>query len=110
MWFKVQNTLFSTYPTLLLLLLSAPPFGNASIFTKLVILKSEVCSLIVQLFSALWLAEYLKCVTEMLCPFIIYGNTHSISTTWWRQQYYSKNLGGVMQIFLHSDVDLWGHV
>ncbi len=27
-----------------------------------------------------------------------------------QEQYYSKNLGGVMQIFLDSDVDLWGHV
>ncbi len=43
MWFKVQKTLFSTYCTLLLLLY-APPFWNAPIFTKLIVLRSEVCS------------------------------------------------------------------
>ncbi len=36
-------TLFSTYCTLLLLLY-APPFWNAPIFTKLIVLRSEVCS------------------------------------------------------------------
>ncbi len=42
--FEVQkNTLFSTYSTLLLLLY-APPFWNAPIFIKLIILRSEVCS------------------------------------------------------------------
>ncbi len=43
MWFKVQKTLFSTYCTLLLLLY-APPFWNESIFRKLIILRSEVCT------------------------------------------------------------------
>ncbi len=40
---RFKNTLFSTYCTLLLLLY-APPFWNVSIFTKLIILRSEVCS------------------------------------------------------------------
>ncbi len=40
-WFK--NTLFSTYCTLLLLFY-APPFWNAYIFTKLIILRSKACS------------------------------------------------------------------
>ncbi len=44
-----------------------PPFWNAPIFTKLIVLTSEVCS--DQLSGALWLAEYLKHVTEMLRPF-----------------------------------------
>jgi len=35
-----KNTLFST----LLLLLCAPPFWNASMFTKLIVLRSQVCS------------------------------------------------------------------
>ncbi len=39
------------------------------------------CALIGQLYSALWLAEYLKRVTEMLSP-LPYLETHSISTTW----------------------------
>ncbi len=43
MQFKVKNTLFSTYCTLLLLLY-APPFWNTSIFTKLIVLRSEMCS------------------------------------------------------------------
>ncbi len=38
-----KNTLFSTYCTLLLLLY-APPFWNVPIFTKLIVLRSEVCS------------------------------------------------------------------
>ncbi len=44
LWFKVKkNTLFSTYCTLLLLLY-ALPFWNVLIFTKLIVLKREVCS------------------------------------------------------------------
>ncbi len=43
-----KNKLFFTYCTLLLLLY-APPFWNASIFTKLIILRSE---------AVLWLASY----------------------------------------------------
>ncbi len=62
-----KNTLFSTYCTLLLLLY-APPFWNASTFTKLIVLRSEVCSdwpaiqcvVIGQIPQA--------CVTEMLRP------------------------------------------
>ncbi len=61
-----------------------------------------------QLSTALWLAEHLKHVTEMLRP-LPYLETHSVSTTWLqRQQYYSKNktyafflwkhFAGVMQI------------
>ncbi len=40
---RFKTTLFSTYCTLLLLLY-APPFWNTSIFTKLIVLRSEVCS------------------------------------------------------------------
>ncbi len=40
---RFKNTLFSTYCTLLLLLY-APPFWNASIFTKRIVLRSEACS------------------------------------------------------------------
>ncbi len=83
---KKKNTLFSIYHTLLLLL-SAPPFWKVLIFYK------AWCALIGQPSSALWLAEYLKRVTEMLRP-LPYLETHSISTTWqrrWRQQYYSEN-------------------
>ncbi len=66
MWFKVKNTLFSTYCTLFLLLY-APPFWNAPIFTKLIVLRCEVCSDWPAI-SALWLAEYLKHGIEMLHP------------------------------------------
>ncbi len=62
-----KNTLFSTYCTLLLFLY-APPFWNVSIFTKLILLRSEGCS-DGQLSSALWLAEYLNSVMEMLRPY-----------------------------------------
>ncbi len=49
------------------------------------------CALIGQLSSALWLAEYLKHVTEMLRP-LPYLETHSVLMTWRRQQqYYSEN-------------------
>ncbi len=40
---KKKKTLFPTYCTLLLLLY-APPFWNASIFTTLIVLRSEACS------------------------------------------------------------------
>ncbi len=40
---RFKFTLFSTYCTLLLLLY-APPFWNAYIFTKLIVLRSEACS------------------------------------------------------------------
>ncbi len=64
---RFKNTLFSTYCTLLLLLY-APPFRNVPIFTKLIVLRSEVCSDWPAI-SALWLAEYLKRVMEMLLPY-----------------------------------------
>ncbi len=38
-----KNTLFSTYCTLLFLLY-APPFWKVPVFTKLIVLRSEVCS------------------------------------------------------------------
>ncbi len=66
MWFKVKNTLFSTYCTLLLLLYAPPTethrFLESSSFWE------ARCALIGQLSKALWLAEYLKRVTEMLRP------------------------------------------
>ncbi len=63
-WFEVQkNTLFSTYCTLLLLRLSETRrFLQSSSFWE------ARCALIGQLSGALWLAEYLKHVTEILCP------------------------------------------
>ncbi len=58
-----ENTLFSTYCTLLLLRLSETRwFLQCSSFWE------GRCALIGQLSSALWLAEYLKRVTEMLRP------------------------------------------
>ncbi len=63
---RFKNTLYSTYCTLLLLLY-ALPFWNVSIFTKLIVLRARR-ALIGQLSSALWLAEYLKRVMEMLHP------------------------------------------
>ncbi len=67
MRFKVkQNTLFSTYCTLLLLLYAPPSetrrFLQSSSFWEV------RCALIGQLSSALWLAECLKRETEMLRP------------------------------------------
>ncbi len=60
-------------------------FLQSSLFWK------AQCDLIGQLSIALWLAEYLNHVTEMLRP-LPYMETHSVSTTWrWRQQYYSEN-------------------
>ncbi len=41
------------------------PLWNVLIFTKLIILRSEVCSDWPAI-QCVWLAEYLKCVTEML--------------------------------------------
>ncbi len=41
-WCNEMVTLFSTYCTLLLLLY-APPFWNASIFSKYIVLRSEAC-------------------------------------------------------------------
>ncbi len=63
---RFKNTLFSTYCTLLLLLY-APPFWNALIVTSSSFWEARR-ALIGQLSSALWLAEYLKRVTEMLRP------------------------------------------
>ncbi len=59
---KVKNIyiLFSTYCTLLLLLSETHRFLQSSSFWE------ARCALIGQLSSASWLAEYLKCVTEML--------------------------------------------
>ncbi len=70
------------------------------------------CALIGQLSSALWLAKYLKHVTEMLHP--IFGNTQHlhdmavVATMLQRERKLCllslrKHLGGVMQIFPHSD-------
>ncbi len=64
MQFKVKKHCFPTYCTLLLLFY-ASPFWNASIFTKLIILRSEACSDWPAI-HALWLTEYL---TEMSRPF-----------------------------------------
>ncbi len=64
--FKVKKTHYFPNCTLLLLLY-APPFWNTSIFTKLIVLRSEACSDWPAI-SALWLAEFLKRVTEMLRP------------------------------------------
>ncbi len=45
----------------------APPFWNASIFTKLIVLRSEVCSDWPAI-QCVGIAEYLKRMTEMLRP------------------------------------------
>ncbi len=71
MWFKVQNTLFSTYCTLLLLLY-APPFWNALIFTKLIVLRSEVCSD--------WPA--IQCVVIGQIPQACDGNVMPLTVLW----------------------------
>ncbi len=69
MGLRSKNTLFSTYCTLLLLLY-APPFWNAYIFTKLTVLRSEACSDWPAI-QCVVIAEYLKCVTEMLRPLTV---------------------------------------
>ncbi len=91
---------------------SLPRLSETCRFLKSSSFSKAQCALIGQLSSALWLAEYLKHVMEMLRP-LPYLETVS---PW--QQYYNENklrllalcihLGGVMQIFPHSDVDLWG--
>ncbi len=106
-----KKTTFSSYRTLLLLF-SAPPLWNVPIFTKL---KKK---------SVLWLANY-----PVHCD---WSNTSSV---WWKcyTLYHIWNISfydgdgnnttakikvtslrihlcGVMQIFPHSDVDLWGRV
>ncbi len=85
-----KNTLFSTYCTLLLLL-SGPPFWNALIFTKLIVLKSEVCSdwPAIQCFV---IGRIPQACDGNVTPLTIFGNTYSASTIWrQRQQYYSEN-------------------
>ncbi len=56
-----EYILFPTYCTLLLLLSETRRFLQSSSFWE------ARCALIGQLSSASWLAEYLKCETEMLC-------------------------------------------
>ncbi len=63
---RLKNTLFSTYCTLLLLLY-APPSETRRFLQSSSFWEAR-CALIGQLSSALWLAEYLKRETEMLCP------------------------------------------
>ncbi len=63
---RLKNILFSTYCTLLLLLY-APPFWNSRFLQSSSFWEARR-ALIGQLSSALWLAEYLKCETEMLHP------------------------------------------
>ncbi len=66
MWFKVQKTHYFPhtvhYCCSSMLRLSETRFLQSSSFWE------ARCALIGQLSSALWLAEYLKRVTEMLCP------------------------------------------
>ncbi len=62
----------------------APSFWSMWIFRKLIVVKS--CALIGQLSGALWLAEYLKRVTEMLRPWPYLEHTASP-----QQQHHSKN-------------------
>ncbi len=66
MWFKVKKTLFSSNCTLFLLLY--PRLSETHRFLQSSSLWEARCALIGQLSSALWLAEYLKHVTEMLRP------------------------------------------
>ncbi len=66
MRFKVKNTLFSTYCTLLLLLY-APPSETRRFLQSSSFWEAR-CALIGQLSSALWLVECLKRETEMLRP------------------------------------------
>ncbi len=75
MRFKVKNTLFSTYCTLLLLLY-APPFWNASIFTKLIVLRSEACSD--------W--PGIQCVVIGRIPQAWDGNVTPLTVLWCRVQ------------------------
>ncbi len=73
-------------------------------------------ALIGQISSALWLAAYLKRVSEMLPRYHIWK--HTVSPMTWQQQYYSENksyslflcVKSVLPIFQHSDVDMWGRV
>ncbi len=68
-----KNTLFSTYCTLLLLLY-APPFWNMPIFTKLIVLRSEVCSD--------WPA--IRCVVIGRIPQACDGNVTPLPMLWCR--------------------------
>ncbi len=77
-----------------MLLLSAPHLWNTSIFTKLVGLKSAVCSdwPAIQWITIGWIPQ---ACDEMLRP-LPYLDTYSMSTIWqWGQwqQYYSENKG-----------------
>ncbi len=68
-----------------------PHLSETSRFLQSSSFWEALCALIGQLSSVLWMAEYLKRVTEMLHP-LSYLETHNIPTTWRRrQQYYSKN-------------------
>ncbi len=67
MWFKVKKQKKNSRYCTLLLLLYAPPFWNTSILQSSSFWEARR-ALIGQLSSALWLAEYLKRLMEMLRP------------------------------------------
>ncbi len=67
---RFKNTLFSTCT--LLLLLYAPSFWNVSIFTKLIVLRSEVCSD--------WPA--IQCVVIGRIPQVWDGNVTPLTVLW----------------------------
>ncbi len=69
---------------------SLPRLSGTSTFLQSSLFWKKQCALIGQLSSALRLAEYVKCVTEMLRP-LPYLETHRVSTTWRWQQQYSEN-------------------
>ncbi len=66
-------------------------------FSKLIVLKSEVCSD--------WPA--IQCIVIGRIPQACDGNVDG-NTQKFRLLSLHKHSGGVMQIFPHSDVDVWG--
>ncbi len=117
MWFKVQKTHYFPH-TVHYFCSSLPRLSEMRWFLQSSSFWKTSCALIGQLSSALWLAEYLKRVTEMLRP-LQYLETHCLhdmaaaaKILQWEYKLcllsLRKHLGSVMQSVQHSDVDMWG--
>ncbi len=97
MWFEVKKTLFSTNCTLFLLLY--PRLSETRWFLQSSSLWEARCTLIGQLSSALWLAEYLKHVTEMLRPLPYFDAVSPCDNT-------KKKNPIINEVFVASDGDI----
>ncbi len=99
----------------LLLLLSAPSFWNTPIFTKLIVLRSEVCS-DWSAIQCVVIGHIAQACDGNVTPLTIFGNTqrlHDNNATARLKvtpSFFAYTFGRCYKIFRHSDVDLRGHV